>query len=131
MTVDQMIEPVIRRGVEWLSRNRLPQVDGPLQVSGLHAGVKVYRDRWGVPHIYAENDHDLFFAQGFVHAQDRFWQMEFQRRMTAGRLSEVAGSAALPVDRWMRIVGVRKVVEREVEIACGKKSKFSMPFAAA
>ena len=58
-------------------REPWPQVDGEIHLSGLNAPVEVIRDHMGVPHIYAENTHDLFFAQGFVHAQDRFWQMEF------------------------------------------------------
>jgi penicillin amidase len=64
----------------------LPETDGAIQIKGLHAPVKVLRDRWGVPHIYAENQHDLFMAQGFVQAQDRLWQMESNRRLAAGRL---------------------------------------------
>ena len=70
--------------LKWLSRRRLPQVDGVLSLSGLTAPVEVIRDRWGVPHIYAETDRDLFFAQGFVHAQDRLWQMEVNRRIACG-----------------------------------------------
>ncbi len=116
MDVDQLFKPVVRRGIEWLSRNRLPQVDGSLRLPGLLDGVKVYRDHWGVPHIYAENEHDLFLAQGFVHAQDRMWQMEFVRRMAAGRLSEVLGSASLAVDRWMRVLGLQRVSEQEVRL---------------
>ena len=58
----------------------LPETDGEIQIKGFHAPVKVLRDRWGVPHIYAENQHDLFMAQGFVQAQDRLWQMESNRR---------------------------------------------------
>ena len=57
--------------------------------------MKVYRDRWGVPHIYATSQQDLFVAQGFVQAQDRLWQMETNRRLAAGRLSEVLGLIVL------------------------------------
>lgn len=117
MAVDQIFVPVVRRGVEWLSRNRLPQVEGTLKLNGLQSRVEIVRDTWGVPHIYAENEHDLFFAQGFVHGQDRFWQMEFQRRLAAGRLSEIFGPLAVSVDRWMRILGIREVAEAEVELA--------------
>ena len=72
--------------------------------------------RWGVPHIFAECSTDLFFAQGLVHAQDRLWQMEFNRRMVAGRLAEILGEVALPLDRWMRTLTLRRVAEFEVSL---------------
>ena len=74
-----------------LFRRPLAQRDGAIQLSGLGHPVEVIRDRWGIPHIYAEDTHDLLFAQGFVHAQDRLFQMEFWRRLGAGRLAEVIG----------------------------------------
>jgi len=58
-------------------RRPWPQTDGTVAVNGLESEVTIIRDDWGIPHIYAANTHDLFFAQGYVHAQDRFWQMEF------------------------------------------------------
>ena len=69
----------------------MAQVSGALEVSGLTAPVRIVRDRWGVPHIYAQNRDDLFFAQGFVQAQDRLFQMDLWRRAAQGRLSEVLG----------------------------------------
>ncbi len=69
----------------------LPQHDGQLQVDGLNASVEILRDEWGVPHIYASNPYDLFFAQGYTHAQDRWWQMEFSRHIGAGRIQELTG----------------------------------------
>ena len=69
----------------WMTRRPWPEIDGTLQVTGLQAPVEVIRDGWGVPHIYARNSHDLFFTQGYVHAQDRFYQMEFSRRIGQGR----------------------------------------------
>ncbi|GAH03895.1 unnamed protein product, partial [marine sediment metagenome] len=65
----------------------LPQHDGIIYTSGLHEPVEIIRDEFGVPHIYASNADDLFFAQGYVHAQDRWWQMETQRHTGQGRLS--------------------------------------------
>jgi penicillin amidase len=59
-----------------------PQIDGEIQIEGLDAPVDIYRDSMGIPHIYASTAHDLFFAQGYVHAQDRFWQMAAYRRRT-------------------------------------------------
>lgn len=100
----------------WLSRRRLPQTHGTCKLPGLHAPVEIIRDRWGVPHIYAQNTHDVLFAQGFVHAQDRLWQMDFQRRLVAGRLSEIMGRETVALDRWMRILGMRRVAEQEVAL---------------
>ena len=74
---------------------------------GLKAEVEVFRDEWGVPHIYAQNMDDLFFAQGFVVAQDRLWQMEIWRRTGEGRVAELVGPAGLPHDRLIRLFKFR------------------------
>ncbi|HEX5794357.1 MAG TPA: penicillin acylase family protein, partial [Geminicoccaceae bacterium] len=100
-----LVGSVAAGGYLWL-RQSLPQVDGEIRVTGLAAPVTVVRDRWAIPHIEAASLLDLGFAQGFVHAQDRLWQMEFQRRLGAGRLAEVLGPAALPTDRFMRTLGL-------------------------
>ena len=71
------------------------------------------RDRWAIPHIEAASLRDAVFAQGFVHAQDRLWQMEFQRRLGAGRLAEILGAAALPSDRFMRTLGFYRLAAGE------------------
>lgn len=98
----------------WLIQRALPDLSGQLPLDGLSAPVEVLRDERGVPHIYAQNRADLFRAQGFVHAQDRLWQMEQNRRIAAGRLSELFGVAALDVDRFSRIVGFRRAAEAEL-----------------
>ena len=72
-------------------------VDGVVNLKGLKAEVKIYRDSWGVPHIYADNEDDLFFAQGYVQAQDRLWQMELHRRMGSGTLSEIFGASYIGI----------------------------------
>lgn len=91
----------------WLYlRASLPQTSGVLALTGLQDAVRVTRDGTGVPTIHAANRHDLFMALGFVHAQDRLFQMDLQRRVGAGRLSEVFGAAALPTDRLMRTLGL-------------------------
>ena len=92
-------------GYLWLRRS-LPQVEGEIRVPGVTAPVAVVRDRWAIPHIEAGSFLDAVFALGFVHAQDRLWQMEFQRRVGAGRLAEIVGAAALPTDRFMRTLGL-------------------------
>lgn len=99
----------------WLrvSRQPYPKTGGSVQVDGLTAPVQVSRDGHGVPHIYAETSEDLFFAQGYVHAQDRFWQMEFWRRIGSGRLSEYFGKATLGQDMYLRTMGFARVAEEE------------------
>ncbi len=92
-----------------MSRKRLPKTDGEIVLSGLLASVEIVRDQWGVPHIYAETIPDLFFAQGFVHAQDRLWQMELNRRTAQGQLSEVFGELALDTDRATRTFGFNRL----------------------
>lgn len=90
-----------------------PVRKGKLELSGLSRPVEVIRDRWDVPHIYADSMEDVIFAQGFVHAQERFWQMDFNRRLGAGRLSEIVGADALPLDRWLRTLSVRRAAETQ------------------
>ena len=90
-------------------------VDGVVKLDGLKAKVKVYRDSWGVPHIYADNEDDLFFAQGYVQAQDRLWQMELHRRMGSGTLSEVFGESTLDLDKFSRAVGLRRCAAASYE----------------
>jgi penicillin amidase len=92
---------------------RLAQIDGELSIPGLDSAVEVRRDRWGIPHIYARTQHDLFFAQGFVAAQDRLWQMEMWRRQAQGRLAEVLGPRAAERDRMARLFRYRGSPEAE------------------
>jgi len=100
----------------WMLRRPLPKVEGQIDVAGLDGPVTVRRDRWGVPHIEASTRDDVWFAQGFAAAQDRLWQMDFYRRVTAGRLSEMAGEEGLPVDRLLRTLGIRRAAEREATL---------------
>lgn len=93
--------------LEELSSSSLAQLDGALNVPGLQAPVEIIRDEYGVPHIYAENEEDLFFAQGYVMAQDRLWQMEMWRRWHEGRLAEIFGPEALPYDQRTRLMMYR------------------------
>jgi len=94
----------------------LPQVDGILQVSGLGAPVRVTRDAHGIPQIAAENIEDLVFAQGFVTAQDRLWQMDMLRRHAAGELAEVLGSSMVEHDRTQRFLQLRAVADRSLPV---------------
>jgi penicillin amidase len=90
-----------------LARRTLARIDGELDVPGLRANVQVARDEWGVPHISAASADDLFFAQGFVAAQDRLWQMELWRRTAEGRLAEIVGPPAVSRDRLARLLQYR------------------------
>lgn len=98
----------------WMVRRAWPQESGKIVVQGLSAPVEVIRDRWGVPHLYAADERDLFFAQGFVHAQDRLWQMLFNRIVSSGRLSSLFGPGLLPMDRHLRTLGLRRLAERDL-----------------
>ena len=102
-------------GALWhrLLRRPLPKWSGNLTVNGISAPIEIATDRWGVPHVRAQTPEDLWFGQGFCHARERLWQMDFYRRVTAGRLSEMAGEEGLPPDRLMRTLGIRRAAERE------------------
>ncbi len=92
---------------ETLARGSLAQIDGTIPLAGLRDRVEVVRDFWGVPHIFASNVDDLFFAQGFVQAQDRLWQMEMYRRTFEGTLAEVMGPDYVRHDRLARLLKYR------------------------
>jgi penicillin amidase len=98
----------------WRARSSLPQLDGMLKVEGLSAPVEVLRDARGVPHLRAESMDDLLFAQGYVTAQDRLWQMDLSRRLAFGELSELVGEPTLRLDIENRTLGFRQVAERTV-----------------
>ncbi len=100
-------------GFFWLYTS-LPIIEGTLEVSnGPKAPVEILRDKRTVPHIFAENQEDAYFGLGFVHAQDRLWQMEMMRRLAAGRLAEVAGRKALTSDRFMRTLGFQHLAKKQ------------------
>jgi len=101
-------------GIAYLYRRPLPQTRGTLRLRGLQAPVEVLRDEWGVPHIYAQNQDDLIFAQGYVHAQDRLWQMELNRRLAHGKLAEIFGAVALDTDRLLRTIGLTRSAENDL-----------------
>ncbi len=101
----------------WAVQSALPQLDGVMNVSGLKAPVTVARDGHGVPTIHATNFDDLFFAQGYVTAQDRLWQLDVLRRYAAGELSEILGPDLLKHDREQRILGMRLAARKIVELA--------------
>src|SRR5271165_1509654 len=95
-------------------RSALPQTDGRIALAGPKAEIRVERDADGVPRIIAQDDEDLAFGLGFVHAQERLFQMELQRRYGAGRLSEIFGPQAVATDRQMRVLGLYRAAEAEI-----------------
>ncbi|WP_165423715.1 penicillin acylase family protein [Ktedonosporobacter rubrisoli] len=97
-----------------LTRRPQPQKSGTLRLHGLHEPVEIITDRYGVPHIYAQNEDDLYFSQGYIHAQERLWQMEFNRRIGAGRLCEILGPLAIEADRFGRRLGLHRAATAEV-----------------
>lgn len=97
----------------WTVQRSFPTTSGRIDVPGLTANVTVYRDDAGVPQLVAETSHDLFFAQGYVHAQDRFWEMDFRRHVTAGRLSEMFGESQVGTDTFIRTLDWRGIAEQE------------------
>jgi penicillin amidase len=99
-----------------LVRRPFPQVDGTIEVPGLDAKVEVVRDDHGIPQLYGDSVADLMAAQGYVHAQERFYEMDVRRHITAGRLSEMFGSDTLETDEFIRTLGWRRVAEQELAL---------------
>ncbi len=97
MAVIALIAALAAAGGYSYLRRSLPQIDGTATVAGLTAPIEIIRDADAIPHIVAANKRDGLFGLGYAHAQDRLWQMEFQRRIGHGRLSEVLGAATLPI----------------------------------
>ncbi|MFF1919521.1 penicillin acylase family protein [Streptomyces sp. NPDC058221] len=104
-------------------RASYPQTSGTAQLAGLDSNVEVKRDGYGIPQIYADSDSDLFRAQGFVQAQDRFWEMDVRRHMTSGRLSEMFGSGQVETDSFLRTLGWRKVAQEEYDHVLSAETK--------
>jgi penicillin G amidase len=93
-----------------------PQIDGEIKLDGLDGPVDILRDEMGIPHIYATTSHDIFFAQGYVHAQERFWQMDTWRHIGSGELSKMFGRGQVETDAFLRTLGWRQTAEAEWEL---------------
>jgi penicillin G amidase len=111
-------------------RKSFPQTTGTIQVPGLSAKVSVVRDAHGIPQVYADTAHDLFYAQGFVQAQDRFFEMDVRRHITAGRLSELLGKDALETDMYIRTMGWRAVAQKELALLSPATMRYLEAFSA-
>jgi penicillin amidase len=94
----------------------LPALAGTLELQGLSGQVDVYRDEYGIPHIYAQDKRDLLFAVGFVSAQDRLWQMDLARRAAEGKLAEIVGEQILRTDLLMRTLGLERTAQRQFDL---------------
>ncbi|MGB3375112.1 MAG: penicillin acylase family protein [Microbacterium sp.] len=99
----------------WTIQRSFPQTSGEMVLKGLAKNVTVQRDDLGIPTITASSTDDLFFAQGFTHAQDRFFEMDFRRHVTSGRVAEMFGESQVATDKFLRTLGWHKVAEQEVE----------------
>ena len=97
----------------WWVRGSVPSLDGEWHVIGLHSPVEVVADAHGVPHVYARDLDDAWFAAGVLHARDRLWQMELYRRATSGRLAEILGEGTLAIDRRMLTLRIRPAADAE------------------
>ena len=113
-----------------VTRSSFPQTTGTLKLDGLTGKVDVIRDKFGVPHIYADTPEDLFRAQGFVHAQDRYFQMEFSRRIGQGRLSELFGASALNQDKFIRTIGWARTAQEEAANMAPELKRYMEAYAA-
>ena len=111
-------------------RKPFPQTDGEIDVPGLQSEVAVLRDGNGIPQVYADTAHDLFYAQGFVQAQDRFYEMDVRRHITSGRLSELLGEDALETDMFIRTMGWRRVAEKELSMLSPETTAYLEAFSA-
>ena len=113
----------------FVAHSALPQLDGSIKVKGLSAAVKVTRDGHGVPAIEAATLEDLFFAQGYVTAQDRLWQMDVMRRFGSGELSEILGEDTLKIDREQRILGMRAAARKSLQMASARDHSYFEAYA--
>ena len=101
-----------------------PQYSGTVQVKGLHQKVSIVFDFYGIPHIYAANEEDAYFALGYVHAQDRLFQMEMIRRISTGRLSEVFGKKFLAIDKFFKTLCIEEQADSSAMIYLADTSQF-------
>ena len=105
---------ILKAGFKLWSHTKLPKLDGKIQLKGIKGDIEIIRDEWGIPHIYAENEADLFFAQGFNAARDRLFQFEIWRRQSTGTVSEILGERELKRDIGTRLFQFRGDIKAEM-----------------
>lgn len=111
-----IVVAIAAAAANWTVRRSFPQTEGRVVIDGLDSEVTVLRDGFGIPQVYADTAHDLFLVQGYVQAQDRFYEMDVNRHITAGRLTEMFGRDALDNDTFVRTLGWRRVAEQELAL---------------
>ena len=131
LAVVVVVALVLVVGVTTVVRRPFPERDGEVTVAGLGAAVEVRRDAQGVPQLYADDADDLMRAQGYVHAQDRFFEMDLHRHVASGRLSELVGDneTALSSDKVVRTLGWRRVAEREIPLLAPATRRYLQSYA--
>ena len=107
-----LLSGLVGLAVYWTFYRPLPDYETTLTLQGLQDNVNIHWDAYGVPHIYANNDHDLYFAVGFTHAQDRLWQMTLTQMAAEGRLAEFLGKDVLPYDQFQRTIGFWRIAKK-------------------
>ena len=112
-----------------LTRRAFPQTSGELELAGLTGEVEVLRDAQGIPHIYADTAEDLFRAQGYVAAQERFFQMDLRRHVVSGRLAELVGEGGGETDKVIRTLGWRRVAEEELSLLSPESRSYLQAYA--
>lgn len=113
----------------WTVRRSFAQYEGVARLTGLSAPVTVYRDAQGIPQVYAKTADDLYRAQGYVHAQERFWEMDFRRHVTSGRLAEMFGAKQVQTDTFLRTMGWRRVAQQEWDLLSADSRRYLTAYA--
>ena len=127
----KLLSPVLKWYTHKQMLKDLPNYEANFQLDGLQGNIDIIRDEWAVPHIYASNESDLFFAQGFVHAQDRLWQMDLTKRIVSGRLSEIFGKLTVETDIVLRTLGFQRLaIQDHTKLAQEKALKHIEAYAA-
>ena len=98
-----------------IAKNAFPAVSGSEKVKGIQDEVEILWDKWGIPHIYANSVDDAYFAQGYVHASHRLWQLEFFKRVISGSISEIVGETTIDMDKHYRIIGLHRIAKKSAE----------------
>ena len=109
--------------LRYLVVKSLPDYNENVKIDGLKSEVSVFYDKYAVPHIYAKNQSDLLFVQGYIHAQERLWQMDLIRRAGEGRLSEIFGASTISYDRQLRVMGIKSIAKK-IDETLSKEDKF-------
>jgi len=112
------------------ARTALRPTEGRVELDGLDAEAEVFTDRWGVPHVFAATAGDAYAAQGYLHAAERLWELDFIRRVAQGRLAELVGEAGLPLDRFFRTLGLGRLAKKKAKAFDAESRKIATHYLA-